>query len=221
VAGGIGIAAIGGLVIDEKANSMTKIVVTKQSGLTDIRQLAGKTVATPTIGAVSNIAFLYWLKKSGVDLKTVKIVEVPYPNMGDQLKGGRVDAVQSIQPFLARHMAEGDVALGSHLLVVQDPALFVFWSADATWAKANGKTLAKWDQAMEEAHKLIKSDDKAARAILATYTKLPPAIAEKVPLPTYRFSIDAKDLKVWDGVLRELDQLSTPVDFGKIVHTAR
>lgn len=221
IAGGIGITAIGALVIDEQSNSMTKIVVGKDSGITDIKQLAGKTVATPSIGAISNIAFLAWLKKAGVDVKTVKIVEVPYPNMGDQLKAGRVDAIQSIQPFMARHIAEGNVALGSHLLAVQDPALFVFWAADAAWAAANGKALAKWDKAMEEALKSIKADEKAARAVLAQYTKLPQPIADSVQLPSYRFSIDAKEFAPWEAVLRDLGQLSAPVDPAKLVQTTR
>ena len=221
VAGGIDIVAVAGLVLDEKANTITQIVVPKASGITDIKQLAGKTVAAPSIGAISNVAFLYWLKKSGVDPNSVKVVEVPYPNMGDQLKGGRVDAIQSIQPFLSKHLAEGNVSLGSHLLVVQDPALFVFWSAEGAWAKANGKTLAKWEQALTQARARIKADEKAARAILAKYTGLPPAIADTVPLPTYQFTIEAKQLQTWDGVLRELGQLTQPLDIAKLVQTAR
>ena len=221
VAGGIGIAAISSLVVDEAANPITQVVTTRESGITNVKQLVGKTVAAPSIGAVSNVGFLYWLKKNGIDPKSVRVVEVPYPNMGDQLKSGRVDAIQSIQPFLGKQLAEGNVSLGSHLLVVQDPALFVFWAADAHWAAANQPALVKWDQAIEEARRVTVADGPAVRAVLAKYTGLPPAIAEKIPLPSYRFALDTKDLVVWADVLRDLGQLDGPLDVTKVVMTAR
>ena len=196
-------------------------MTTRESGITNVKQLVGKTVAAPSIGAVSNVGFLYWLKKNGIDPKSVRVVEVPYPNMGDQLKSGRVDAIQSIQPFLGKQLAEGNVSLGSHLLVVQDPALFVFWAADAHWAAANQPALVKWDQAIEEARRVTVADGPAVRAVLAKYTGLPPAIAEKIPLPSYRFALDTKDLVVWADVLRDLGQLDGPLDVTKVVMTAR
>ena len=221
VAGGINLAAFSGLVVDASNNPITQVVATKASGITNVHQLVGKTVAAPSIGAVSNVGFLYWLKKNGIDPKTVKVVEVPYPNMGDQLQSGRVDAIQSIQPFLGKQLAEGNVAVGSHLLVVQDPALFVFWGAEADWARSHGPTLSKWDAAMEEGRKTAIADGPEVRAILAKYTGLPPAVAEKIPLPTYRFTLDPKDLAVWADVLRDLGQLDGPVDAAKVVLTTR
>jgi hypothetical protein len=42
----------------------------------------------------------------------------------------------------------------------------------------------------------------------------------KVPLPTYRFTIKPEELGVWIDVLRDLGQLSVPVDKAKIVVTS-
>ena len=42
----------------------------------------------------------------------------------------------------------------------------------------------------------------------------------KVPLPTYRFTIKPDELGVWIDVLKDLGQLSVPVDKAKIVVTA-
>jgi ABC-type nitrate/sulfonate/bicarbonate transport system substrate-binding protein len=221
VAGGINLAAFAGLVVDASDNPITKVVATKASGITNVHQLVGKTVAAPSIGAVSNVGFLYWLKKNGIDPKSVRVVEVPYPNMGDQLQSGRVDAIQSIQPFLGKQLAEGNVAVGSHLLVVQDPALFVFWGADADWVRSHGATLARWDAAMEEGRRTAIADGPEVRAILAKYTGLPQPVAEKIPLPTYRFTLDPRDLGVWADVLRDLGQLDGPVDAAKVVLTTR
>ena len=45
-------------------------------------------------------------------------------------------------------------------------------------------------------------------------------IVAKVPLPTYRFTIKPDDLGVWIDVLKDLGQLSVPIDKAKIVVTA-
>ena len=41
-----------------------------------------------------------------------------------------------------------------------------------------------------------------------------------MPLPTYRFTIKPEELGVWIEVLKDLGQLSTPIDNAKIVVTA-
>ena len=41
-----------------------------------------------------------------------------------------------------------------------------------------------------------------------------------MPLPTYRFTITPDELAVWIDVLKDLGQLSTPIDKAAIVVTA-
>ena len=43
----------------------------------------------------------------------------------------------------------------------------------------------------------------------------------KVPLPTYRFTIKPEELAVWVDVLNELGQLPHPVDKSKLVVSAQ
>src|SRR5882672_7564147 len=48
-----------------------------------------------------------WLKKNGVDPASVRAVEVPFPNMPDQLKAKRVDPVESLDPSAGALRANG------------------------------------------------------------------------------------------------------------------
>jgi NitT/TauT family transport system substrate-binding protein len=66
----------------------------------------------------------------------------------------------------------------------------------------------------------MKANPADARAILAKYSRLPPEVVQKVPLPTYRFTIKPEELGVWIGVLKDLGQLTAPIDAAKIVVTA-
>jgi NitT/TauT family transport system substrate-binding protein len=220
VAGGLDVVATAGEAIEVKSNPTTQVIVRKESGIKSAADLKGKAIAAPTLGAVIHVATLYWLKKNGVDPASIRGVEVPFPNMGDQLKAGNVDAVEALEPFAGALLAAGNVSLGDPLLAAGDEVLFPFWISDGAWARANGPVIKAWIDALTEAQSYMNANPADTRAILAKYSRLPPEVVAKVPLPTYRFTIKPDELGVWIDVLKDLGQLSVPVDKAKIVVTA-
>lgn len=220
VAGGLDVVATAGEAIEVKSNPTTQVIVRKDSGIKSAADLKGKAIAAPTLGAVIHVATLYWLKKNGVDPASIRGVEVPFPNMGDQLKAGNVDAVEALEPFAGALLAAGNVSLGDPLLAAGDEVLFPFWISDGAWARANGPVIKAWIDALTEAQSYMNANPADTRAILAKYSRLPPEVVAKVPLPTYRFTIKPDELGVWIDVLKDLGQLSVPVDKTKIVVTA-
>ncbi|HET7252958.1 MAG TPA: ABC transporter substrate-binding protein [Xanthobacteraceae bacterium] len=220
VAGGLDVVATAGEAIEVKSNPTTQVIVRKESGIKSAADLKGKAIAAPTLGAVIHVATLYWLKKNGVDPASIRGVEVPFPNMGDQLKAGNVDAVEALEPFAGALLAAGNVSLGDPLLAAGDEVLFPFWISDGAWARANGPVIKAWIDALTEAQSYMNANPADTRAILAKYSRLPPEVVAKVPLPTYRFTIKPDELGVWIEVLKDLGQLSVPVDKAKIVVTA-
>jgi NitT/TauT family transport system substrate-binding protein len=220
VASGLDVVASAGEAIELKSNPTTHVIVRKDSGIGSAGDLKGKAIAAPTIGAVIHVATLYWLKKNGVDPASIRAVEVPFPNMGDQLKAGNVDAVEALEPFAGALLAAGNVSLGDPLLSAGDEVLFPFWISDGNWARGNRPVITAWIAALTEAKAYMDANPAEARAVLAKYTRLPPDVVQKVPLPTFRFTIKPDELGVWIDVLKELGQLSTPIDPAKIVVTA-
>jgi ABC-type nitrate/sulfonate/bicarbonate transport system substrate-binding protein len=219
-ASGVDVVAVAGLVIETSANQTTLVIVRNDSGIKSVKDLAGKRIATPSVGAVIHTSVLYWLKKNGVDPASIKAVEVPFPNMGDQLKAGRVDAVQALEPFTSQLLQAGNVSLGDPLLSVGDPVLFPFWISQGAWARENGPAIERWIRALTEAKAWMTQNDREAREIMVKYTRLPQAIADKIKLPTYQFSIRPEQLEVWARVLKDLDQLPGNVDVSRLVVTA-
>jgi ABC-type nitrate/sulfonate/bicarbonate transport system substrate-binding protein len=151
VAGGLDVVASAGQAIEIKSNPTTQVIVRKDSGIKSAADLKGKAIAAPTVGAVIHVATLYWLKKNGVDPASIRAVEVPFPNMGDQLKAGNVDAVEALEPFTGALLAAGNVSLGDPLLAVGDEVLFPFWISDGAWARANRPVIKAWIDALTEA----------------------------------------------------------------------
>src|SRR3989304_2225426 len=121
------------------------------------------------------VAFNHWLKLNGVYPGAVTAVEVPFTNMMDQLKAGRIDAVEALQPFVGQMLGAGFTRLGAPLLSVADPVLFPFWIAEANWARSNRDVIRRWIASLDEALKVIRSDDKAGREGVAKDTGPPAA----------------------------------------------
>lgn len=221
VAGGLDVVATAGEAIETQENQSMQLMVRGDSPIKDPKDLKGKVIAAPTLGAVMHSATLYWLKKNGVDPNSVRGVEVPFPNMADQLKAGTVDAAEGLVPFTAAMKAGGGRSLGDPMLAVGSEVLFPFWISQGTWARANKPVIEAWIASLTEAKQFMDAHPKEARAILGKYSHLPPAIVEKVPLPTYRFTIKREELAVWADVLQDLGQLPGPVDKDKLVVTAQ
>jgi NitT/TauT family transport system substrate-binding protein len=221
VANGLNIAAVAGETFETSANKSFQVIVKPDSGINTIKDLAGKRVAGPGVGSVMHVALLYQVAKEGGDPSTVIGLEAPFTAMFDQLKSGRVDAVEPLEPFVGQMLGAGYKSIGDPLLAVADPVLFPFWIADADWARANRDVLKRWVASLQEALESIKADETKARKILATYSGLPDAVVARIPLPHYEFHITPNDLDVWRNVMVSQGLPLKNLDINRVVVTAQ
>lgn len=61
-AAGIDVLQIAGNTVSMKANPFVQVIVRPDSGITDIAQLKGKRVGSPTLSGVIHAAVLYWAR---------------------------------------------------------------------------------------------------------------------------------------------------------------
>ena len=61
------------------------------------------------------------MMKEGMDINSIRTVEVPFPNMGDMMAAGNVDVALGAQPFADRMIATGNIPLGNPVLQVASP----------------------------------------------------------------------------------------------------
>lgn len=221
VASGLNLAAVAGETLETSSNKSFQVMVRADSPIKTPKDLAGKRIASPGVGSVMHIAVLHWVKLAGGDPLSVIGVEVPFPNMLDQVKAGRVDAAEQLEPFVGQMLGAGMRSVGDPLLAVGDPVLFPFWIADADWARAHRDVLKRWTASLEGGLQAIKADDKAARAVLAKYSGLPEAVVARIPMPDFDFKITPAQLDVWRKVLIEQGRPLEKLDVSRIVVTAQ
>jgi NitT/TauT family transport system substrate-binding protein len=216
-AAGVDVVQVAGNTNSTKANPFVKLIVRPDSGITDVSQLKGKTVGTPTLSGVIHAAVKYEARQKGVNPADIGGVEAPTPNLPDQLRAGRIDAVEALEPIASQLIRAGNVAISAPFDSIGDPLATNFWMAQGSWAGKNRDAIARFVDALKQGQAFLEENPAEARRILQEYTRLPDAVASTVPLPTYNFDVRAGDLDTWVKVLRDIGELNGQVDTRKLV----
>ncbi|MDQ3897944.1 MAG: ABC transporter substrate-binding protein, partial [Actinomycetota bacterium] len=156
-------------------------------------------------------------KQKGVDPNSIRGVEAPSPNLPDQLKAGRLDAVEALEPFATNLKRDGFVSIGDAFSAIADPLATNFWVAQGKWARDNRAAVDRFVRSLGEAQTSMQQNSAQARQILQGYTGMPAPVANSVPLPTYNFDIRTQDLSRWVQVLKDIGQFNGNVDPNKLV----
>lgn len=212
---GLPIVVVTGAALDTKKVPTSDIVASKESGITSLKQLEGKTVGTLTLTGNIHFALLDAMQKQGADFKRIRWVSGTVPQLPDLLKAGRVDAIEEIEPFATSAVAAGGVSLGNPFRSIGDRAYVGILLAQREWADANKDRILRFSAALEEAVKWIEANREEAKTILSSYTGLKGPILDRIPIPEFHFSTTAEDLKKEQGqdVATWIDILKRTSDF--------
>lgn len=76
-------------------------LVSHDDSITSIKDLKGKTIATPGEASIQNVLLKYDLKKNGLGVSDVKSPGMKVASMNDALKTGSIDAMLTYEPFVS------------------------------------------------------------------------------------------------------------------------
>lgn len=155
--------------------------------ITGIAGLKGKTIAVPSLAGVLYASLLMELNNAGIKANQVKIVQVPFPNMFDQLNSGQIQAAVDIFPFQGQILGAGFKDLGNPVLTVSkaNQMMDAGWIANAKWATKNYKTIQAFRKSQSQALAWMKANPDAARQILVSDFQLPSFVAKTYPVTDY------------------------------------
>jgi NitT/TauT family transport system substrate-binding protein len=206
---GIPIVAITGGALDTVQVPNTNIIARAGSGITNFKQLAGKTVGTLTFTGNIHFSLLNILQKQGVDLNSIQWVIGTNPQLPDLLKAGRVEAIEALEPFASAAIAAGGIPLGDPFRSIGDRAYVGYFLSQRDWANANKDVVLRFSQAMADAAAWIEANPAGAKEILSQYSGLKGPALEKTPIPNFHISTTPQDLaselrpdlKTWNDIL--------------------
>ena len=83
------------------------IMSAKGSDIREPKDLEGKTIAINAVKGVGEVTVKAALEAEGADPDSIKILEIPFPEMPAALEKGRVDAIWAPEPFLTQVLGAG------------------------------------------------------------------------------------------------------------------
>jgi NitT/TauT family transport system substrate-binding protein len=216
---GISLVNITGGALDTKENPQADIVASASSGIKSIADLGGKQIGSLSLTGNIHYALLYGAKKAGVDVSSINFVVGTVPQLPDQLKAGRVQAIEEIEPFAGFAVANGGVSAGDPFRSIGNEAYLGIMLSDKTWANQNEATIGKFTAALDEAAKWIAGNQDAARTVLGSYSGAKGDVLAKTPIPDFRFQTNGKDLaasqgpdlKTWINILKSTSDFKATV----------
>jgi NitT/TauT family transport system substrate-binding protein len=170
------------------------ILVSKKSDIHAVKDLEGKTIAVNALKNVAEVTAKASLEKQGVDVSTIKLAEIDFPDMVPALQQGRVDAAVVIEPFVSQGLAAGDRPI-DRPYVGTKPGLQIgcYFTSDK-YLKQNPDLAKKFHEGVADTAAEIKRDPASFRTFLAQASKIPPAAAKKSVLPAWQADSDPASL---------------------------
>jgi NitT/TauT family transport system substrate-binding protein len=209
---GLGLVAINGASRFQKSNSIVSLVARTGEKIQKPEDFKGKKVGVPGLNSMLHVMFQKWLLDNQVPLAQVTMVEAPFPQMNDMLKGGTIDASIAIEPFRSRILSGTGYRVVDYVTDIQDNMLAAFWMAKADWAQANPAAIKAYREAYDEAVAYCLKNPEEARALQVKYLGVPSPV-----VPSYSTQISASDLELFERAGRQVGMLRQPVDVKKLV----
>jgi NitT/TauT family transport system substrate-binding protein len=154
------------------ASTSTQFIVTGTSSpVKSAKDLLGATVAVSSLRGLDQLAASAWLDKNGVDLATIKFIELPQPAMAEALVQKRIAAAVLQDP---EYSAAGNRirTLGNAYAAIAPKYYQSVWFSTVGYVAKNSELTRRFVSAIVQAGLWSETHREEAGRILQKYTKV-------------------------------------------------
>ena len=169
------------------------MMVAKDSPITTAAQLNGQIIAVNGLKDLAYVSAMSWLDKHGADSKSVKFIEVPFPEQGGALEQKRAVAIVPTEPFTTADKPIGKI-LGNVLDGVAPRFMILGWASSDAWLAAHPDIAVKFIGAIAKASLWANAHHRESAAILSRHTKTDVAIDLAMTRATYGTELRADQI---------------------------
>jgi NitT/TauT family transport system substrate-binding protein len=154
----------------------TILMVAKTSTIASGADLAGKTIALGALRDLTQFETSAWIERTGGDAKSVRLIELPYPEMATALDQGRADAAALIEPYVTAAKTSARV-LANLSDTMGGPYMVAGWVSSEAWINRNPDLVKRFVHVMQRSATWANAHQRASADILVRYTKIRPEVA--------------------------------------------
>ncbi len=195
------------------------VMVRPDSPIKTAKDFEGKRVATAGLNGFLHVLFRKWMADNGGDYKKVNFTEAAFAQQIDVLRGGQVDAILAVQPFLSRGLeTNAGRVVAYYIADLEGETLSGWFVATRAWTAKNPKDAAAFQAAMKEATDMMQKDPGIVRKANLVYIPFPAEVQAKFSEGKYRFEVQPEAVEKWNKIALEQNMLKKPLDPAKIVY---
>jgi NitT/TauT family transport system substrate-binding protein len=178
------VSSVDGSEPSNAADDSTVLVAAKGSGITSVKDLAGKNVAEVQLTSLNSLAVEILAKQAGIDPASIHQIAIPFPQMPAALAQGRVQAAVIVAPFADTATAEGATVLTHPNVDLFPNGTVTCLDAMGSYISANPTIVSEFRAAMDESIAYSQTHEAVVKQTLVKGLSLTPAVAAKQILAT-------------------------------------
>ena len=173
----------------------TQLMVNGDSPIRDVKDLEDKTIAVNALKGVGEVVIKAALEKKGVEPGSVKLLEVPFPEMPAALEKERVDVIWAPEPFLTTVLGKDGREIEAPLTTLGKLYPNGTYATTEQYLGENEDVVERFAKAMNKSSDYATENPEEARATIPKFTQIPPDVARKIRLPQWPTEIDRDQLQ--------------------------
>lgn len=178
----------------EGEEDFAALITAPDSGIGAPQDLEGRTIAVNTLDNIAEVVVKRSLEKEGVDVSTLQLAEVPFPEMNASVQNGDVDAGFQIEPFLTRALDRNAEVINSSYVETKPDLQVGAYAVTEQYAEENPEVVRCYQQAVAQNADYITANEEEFRTFLSERAETPRELAEQLTLPQFTRSVDVESL---------------------------
>jgi len=201
----------------DKKGAWADLLVLKNSSIKTGKDLEGKTIAVNTLKNICEVTIKASLEKQGVDVNTLKFIEVPFPDMNAALDAKRVDGACVVEPFVSQGKAGKARGIDPFYVNTAPDLSVATYFTSRQYAEKNKDVVDRFVAAINKSLDYAQAHPDETRAVLTTYTPIPKEAAQKIKLPVWRSELNQDTIKLLSTLSKKYGLIEKEPDLGTLI----
>ncbi|GAB3418479.1 ABC transporter substrate-binding protein [Flindersiella endophytica] len=196
----------------QQGKDFAAVMVKGDSDIKTAKDLSGKVVGVNNQKNICDTTIRASIRKAGGDPKSMKPLELPFPDQPPALQKGQIDAACLVEPFVTIARSQGARPVASNYVDPAPDLSIAMYFTTEKLLKENPELVERFTRAMKKSMEYADAHPDEVRKILGTYTKITPDIANQITLP--KFPVDVNQAST-EAIAKDAQQdgtLTKPAD---------
>lgn len=194
------------------------VVVSGNSPIKQPSDLNNKVIAVNGLRSINELLIRADIDKAGGDSRTLKFIELPFPDMAAALGSGRVDAVAAAEPFLSTMKNEGSRILMPYVSdTIPDGGGITYWFTSKQQLEEKPELFNRFREAYAASVAQANQHPDSVREALLSYTRLKHEQVATLPVPVYGGELKLSDFNTQYGYMKQYGFLKKEVDLHSLI----